>query len=346
MHKTSNRRQTIGLLLALPLGLALAYLVVPVAADDVPRRDRAAEYRKTLAALKAALPANDTLLDRLVALHAEHVKAFAEEAEQHAKRLAESEKEKQELTAKLEAALRDAMLKVQKLEEKIPHIDLLAYDKPKGKIVAVDRDQQVAHLNIGSADFARTGLTFSVFGEGTYKPTVERKGALVIVEVTGPHACRARVTEIKNAMRRPLVAGDLLYNPAWTPGLREHVAIAGRIDLAGDGRDHTAAFIRALEKEGALVDAWLDPRDASVKGQGIVRQTSYLIIGELPDIDEARTGKLPEAELDRRLTIHQEVAKMRDDAIRLGVTTVTARRFIALIGMDIPKPDGASGKDK
>ncbi|OAI46638.1 hypothetical protein AYO44_11015 [Planctomycetaceae bacterium SCGC AG-212-F19] len=361
MFSAITHLRTVGLVFFILLGLVVGRLadrccsLQASAAEPTtkPLDALQAEYDKVLAALKAALPANDARLQRLIALQAERTKALTDRVEhlqaEHAKVRTELEKEKQELEAKLQTALKDAELKMKKLEEKIPLIDLLAYDKPKGKILTVEGQQQtVVHLNLGSADFVKPGLTFSVFGEGEYKPTAERKAALVVVEVTDAHRCRARVTEIKNAARRPIVAGDQLYNPAWTPGLRERVALAGRIDLQCDGRDNTAAFIQALEKEGMIVDAWIDLKDMSVKGarKAITLQTSYLILGDMPDLDEAQAAQLSEAELEKQLTLRQLICEFRDQAIQKGVTVVNARRFMALAGMTLPTPVSESSKKK
>ena len=79
--------------------------------------------------------------------------------------------------------------------------------------------------------------------------------------------------------------------------MREHVAIAGFIDLVGDGRDATPELVRMLEKQGVVVDIWLDLRDMSLKGankdkeEKITRQTSYLIMGDSPTWTRSRSPR-------------------------------------------------------
>jgi hypothetical protein len=216
------------------------------------------------------------------------------------------------------AALQSAELKVKKLEEKIPQIDLLAYDRPRGRITRIDINNQTAYINIGSADNVRPGLTFSVFGLGQYRPNAERKGSLEVVNVLGDHLSAARITSVKSATRDPLVVGDELYNPAWSPGLREHVAVAGPIDVTGDGRDGTLEFVKILEKQGVAVDVFLDPRDLSLKGRGLTRQTGYLLLGD--------------HRAERNFALNTRADQMREEAHRLGITIVPARRFMSLMG--------------
>jgi hypothetical protein len=279
------------------------------------------EYAKAFKALKDALPDNEKNLKDLETLKAEKVKLLAD----------------------LKKAREDMDIKIKKLEDKIPQIDLLGYDQPKGKVVTVDNGQTIVYLNLGSADFVKPGLSFSIFGEGEYKPTAERKASVEVVNVdkNNPHMSMARVTEIKSPARRPIVKGDLLYNPGWAPGLRDHVAIAGLIDLNGDGRDGTAEFVKALEeKHGIIVDAWLDLKDLSLKGalKAIGPKTSYLIVGDEPDVDKALIGNQIDPRLDKKMTMRTVIHDLKEDAKAKGVYIVDARRYMALAGMKVPKP--------
>lgn len=268
------------------------------------------------------------------------VKEFREsivKAEEWEKKLADLNKQKNEMEAKLVAAIKDAEIKVKKLEEKLPQIDLLAYDKPKGKITRIDINNTTAYVNLGSADLAKPGLTFSIFGVGQYRANAERKGSLEIISVIADHMSMARITDMKSATREPVVTGDELYNPAWSPGLREHVAVAGMIDLTGDGRDGTVDFVKNLEKQGVAVDAYLDTRDMSIKGKGISRQTGYLILGEIPEFQAQEAIREGDTRQERKMSINQEITKLREQAVALGVTVIPARRFMAMMGYKLPR---------
>jgi hypothetical protein len=279
-----------------------------------------AEHDKALAALKAALPADDPNLKKIAMLQAEKDQILAE------------------LRTDLKNERDTINIHIKKLEEKVPQIDLLAYDRPKGKITEVG--QETVYLNVGSADFAKPGLTFSVFGEGEYRPSVERKASVQVVKVTEAHRCLAQVTEITNAARRPIVKGDLLYNPGWIPGLRDHVAVAGIIDLKGDGRDCTAEFVKALEKEGVTVDIWLDLKDLALRGAGkaITYQTSFLIVGDDPAMDAELVGDRIDSRLDKKMSARQVIHDLKEDAKWHGVWIVSARRYLTLAGMKVPMP--------
>lgn len=112
---------------------------------------------------------------------------------------------------------------------------------------------------------------------------------------------------------------------------------AGVIDLTGDGRDGTLEFVRNLDKQGVAVDAYLDTRDMAVKGKGISRQTGYLVLGEVLEFQQQERIREGDVRQERKMSINAEVAKMREDAIRHGVTIVPARRFMALMGFKMPR---------
>src|SRR5205085_10801592 len=156
-------------------------------------------------------------------------------------------------------------------------------DYPKGKILRIDHASNLAYVNLGSADNAKQGLTFSIFAASVGNRVGrdnDRKGALELVTVMEPHLATARFTKVEDPNRNPILAGDLLFNPAWNPAQREHIAIAGIIDIDGDGTDDTPELVRNLQRQGIEVDAWLDVKERKIKGPGINERTTYFVLGE------------------------------------------------------------------
>ncbi len=210
-------------------------------------------------------------------------------------------------------------------------------DTPKGAIVETKPGQ--VFINLGSADNVHPGLTFSVLPSGATgrgAAATPRKGAVEVVSVMGPHLSAAKVVEAANPARDPLLRYDLLFNPAWDPSQKTHVALAGIFDLNGSGVDGTADLIRALEKQGVVVDAWLDLRDRTIKGPGITERTSYLIKGEKPLLPPGLPpdgNPLAAAIVDALGKINDMETKARD----LGVQPVPYRRFLSLIGYKLPR---------
>jgi hypothetical protein len=216
--------------------------------------------------------------------------------------------------------------------------DLQKFSSPKGKILRVDPSGQ-AWINLGSADHIRTqqGLTFSIFGAGIGgRGTTVRKGALEVVDVRGPHLSLAKITETVNPGSTPIQTGDLLVNPAWSPTMQGHVAIAGLIDLAGDGRDHSEELMRALRDQNVVIDAYVDLKDATIKGK-MTFKTDYLILGEQPEFNASTLIREGDTRFERKTEILSKIADMQTEAKRLGTTVVPLRRFVALTGYQIPQ---------
>jgi hypothetical protein len=245
------------------------------------------------------------------------------------------------LQGKLQAELDKHKKEVDALQERIGQVDLLAHDKAKAKIFRLDPAGQLAYLNVGTADYVKPGLTFAVFGPGEYKPNAERKGSVEVVRVLDDHSCEARVTDVKNRVKDPIMRGDELFNVAWMPGRREHVAISGFVDLTGEGRDQTLEFIKMLDKVGVTVDSYIDISTSPPTKRGLLSRdkTSFLILGEKPTLDVAEgASRELDPRLARRLEIRTEMDNLQKEAIANGITTVPVRRYMALIGMKVPKP--------
>src|SRR5262249_18317823 len=128
------------------------------------------------------------------------------------------------------------------------------------KIVALDRTGATAYINLGSADKVNTQVRFTVHGGGADgKPDEQQKGVVEVVEGKGEHLARARVIYLDarllagerrhDRMRNPVLTNDVLVNPSWNPGQPKHIAIAGAVDLTGEGRDNTEEFVRALRRQ-------------------------------------------------------------------------------------------------
>jgi hypothetical protein len=216
----------------------------------------------------------------------------------------------------------------------------LVNDSPKGQIVEIKPGQ--VYINLGSAENLHAGVTFSVLPTGSTgrgaaaKP---RKGAVEVVNVMGPHLSAAKIVESANSARDPILKGDLLFNPAWDPAQKVHVALAGIFDLNGAGADGTQDLVRQLERQGIAVDAWLDLKDRTIKGPGITERTTYLILGERPVLPSSMPPEgnpLGAAIVDAL----GKITEMKTKAHDLGVQEVPYRRFLSLIGYKLPKSMG------
>lgn len=236
---------------------------------------------------------------------------------------------------------------LQEAQTKLEPPSSIENDYSKGKIFKIDHASGLAYINLGSADYAKQGLTFSIFSPtaGNRPEKRERKGSLEIVTVLEPHLSTARFTQVQDANRNPILPGDLLFNPAWSPAQREHIAIAGIIDIDGDGTDDTPELVRALERQGIVVDAWLDVKERKIKGTGINERTTYFVLGESYKWSSSIPIDTDSPIFQASNELNGKIEEMKTKAHDTGVTTVAYRRFLSLIGYKLPKvaqPDYSS----
>jgi hypothetical protein len=251
--------------------------------------------------------------------------------------------------------IKDMQTLVNKLEDKRPQANPLTLERPRGKIVLMDKTGQLPYINLGSGDRVKPQLTFSVHAVGSDgRPVKESKGSLEVVHVVNEHLSQARVTAQTNVARNPIATGDVLMNAAWDPDQKQHVAIAGIVDLTGDLRKDRPGdakralddFRRTLEGQNIVVDAWIDFSDNSVKGPGLSRQTDYLILGEMPEEKTALRKEGEDTKASARDAARTEAGKLADEAKRLGVPIVKLRDFLAMTGYRLPRSQNENNLEK
>jgi hypothetical protein len=233
---------------------------------------------------------------------------------------------------------KDLITQNEKLKDQLAPPSVEDYNRPKARIVRLDRTGTIAYIDIGSADNLKPQQTFSVMGVGANGRANEvRKGAVEVMSVLAPHVSEARITDVTDPGRNPVTEGDQLFNPSWSPNLRVHVALTGLIDLTGTGKDDTAEFVRGLERQGIIVDAYLDLKDMTVKGNGINRQTDFLVVGDQPDPVGTQMIREGDPGLERKQALYKKVAEMQKEAANEGVATIQLRRYLSMIGYRLPR---------
>jgi hypothetical protein len=238
---------------------------------------------------------------------------------------------------------KDLITQTEKLRDQLAPPSVEEYNRPKASILRLDRTGNIVYIDIGSADNVKLPLTFSVMGVGPNGRANEvRKGAVEVMSVRGPHLSEARITDVTDPGRNPITEHDQLFNPSWSPNLRVHVALTGIIDLTGTGKDDTAEFVRGLERQGIVVDAYLDLKDMTVKGNGITRQTDFLVLGEQPSFEGTQVIREGDPGLERKQWVLKKFADMKGEAANEGVATVQLRRYLSMIGYRLPRVTAGS----
>ncbi len=169
------------------------------------------------------------------------------------------------------------------------------------------------------------------------------KGYVEVVEITEPYVSRCKILFEASPTRNPIAAKDQVFNVAWTPNQKDRVAIAGIIDLNGDGLDDSVEFVKLLEKNNVTIDAFLDLKEKSIRGKGLSLGTKYLIMGERPTIPLSLPPEDPRRQ--QIIAIASKMSELESRAKEFGVQVIPAWRYMALIGVkppsnpDIPRYD-------
>jgi hypothetical protein len=248
--------------------------------------------------------------------------------------------EQKKIVDKLTKEKKDIQNQKDKLQNQVTPPNVVDYEQPRGKIVSLDRNGNLAYINLGSADNVHPQLTFAVYGVGSSaggKSKSERKAALEVTNVVSANMSVARVVDVTDPNRDPVIPGDLLFNPAWNSGVRQHVAITGFIDLTGEAHDDLQEFMRNLERQNIVIDAYLDLKKRTIVG-AVKQETSYMIVGDEPAFDTSSFLKeAPDERTQRKREIIDQMSKMKGDAAKVGATIIPLRKFLTLIGYRLPR---------
>jgi hypothetical protein len=196
------------------------------------------------------------------------------------------------------------------------------HEAADGEITWVNQRQRIAWINVGFEDGLTRQTTFTVFDrdENSLATGAKPKARIEVIRVTEPHLAECRILE--DDLKNPILPGDKIFSPAWSPGQRLHFAIAGVLDLDGDGRPDNDEIRSIILVNGGVIDAELKP-DGTRVGE-ITAQTRYLIRGKAPSERElgADEGK-------KAFEAYTQLLKSADT---LGAETIDVSRFINLMG--------------
>ena len=74
----------------------------------------------------------------------------------------------------------------------------------------------------------------------------------------GDRLSEARILE--DTPSNPIIGGDVIHTPAWSPGQRVHFALAMKMDINKDGIDDYEMVKNIIQMNGGVIDAELQAR--------------------------------------------------------------------------------------
>ena len=147
-----------------------------------------------------------------------------------------------------------------------------------GAITFVDMHEGTVWIDRGWADGLERQVSFSVYSGDSSNPAKAVKKASIEVTKVNEHMAMARITDDK--VIDPIVQGDKIWTPLWTPGEHKHFALAGFLDLNGDGKNDHEAVKNLIRLHNGVIDCDMDEK-GKIDGQ-MTNKTNYLVCGDEP----------------------------------------------------------------
>ena len=190
------------------------------------------------------------------------------------------------------------------------------FENPDGKITWVNQKQQLVWINVGRSDGLLRQTTFAVYDhDENGVANAESKARLEVVRIVGDHLAEARILEDQPS--NPILPGDVIHTPSWSPGQRIHFALAGKMDINKDGTSDFDLVKNIILINGGVIDA--EVRDDGSPSGKLNVGTRYLILGEAPD----------ERSSEKALA---EYTAIRQQATQAGTATIDVPKFLEMMG--------------
>ncbi|MGW8256570.1 MAG: hypothetical protein ACWGMZ_03695 [Thermoguttaceae bacterium] len=179
----------------------------------------------------------------------------------------------------LSSQLKKTQLVAKKLREENTVLTNPVMDVPDGQISWVNQHNKTVWINLGRADHLQPLMTFAVYptdvsdlGKAAKKASVE------VTRILGDHLAEGRITD--DDVSDPVMPGDKLHTPIWSPGDQRHFALAGIMDINGNGQNNLQLLHSIIGINGGVVDCEVDEKGKQVGDISI--KTRYLVLGEKP----------------------------------------------------------------
>jgi len=182
------------------------------------------------------------------------------------------------------AVTNDRLEKISKLNqiqaEKIDDMNNDTFEVPDGEIRWVNQQTRTVWINLGRAHHLMRQVTFSVYPSDVSDLSQGgKKASIEVIRVLGDNSAEARIVEDK--ITDPIMPGDKIHTPAWSPGEQKRFALAGLLDIDGDGRSDLDTVRHIITMNGGAVDCYYNAKGEQI-GE-ITIDTKFLVLGEAPD---------------------------------------------------------------
>jgi hypothetical protein len=207
-----------------------------------------------------------------------------------------------------------------------PDVQVAAFE-PDGKVLLVDYQTKIVHINLGSDERVYRGLTFAIYDKNQPIPRDGKGKAEIEVFDVGDSVSQARI--VRSEPKNPIVVDDIVANLIWDSKKTNTFVVAGDFDLNGDG----ARDPDALDKIRALVEKW-----GGKIADSVTVNTDFVILGTPPNVPQKptleKTETYPNAmeEYERAVERLASYKQIQSQADALSIPILNAERFLYFIG--------------
>jgi len=188
-------------------------------------------------------------------------------------------------------------------------------ERPDGHIMRVDQRLRMVWIDVGSADGLLRQTTFAVYDHDENGVSTTKPKARVEVINVQDHLSEARI--LQDSPANPIISGDVIETPAWSPGQRIHFALALKMDINKDGNDDYDLVKSIILLNGGVIDAELRP-DGTREGN-IDPNTRYFVVGE-------RINENTSSDLQKKFTVFDQ------DRANLSIPKIQVSELLSLMG--------------
>jgi hypothetical protein len=219
-------------------------------------------------------------------------------------------------------SLAQELAKVEKtreaLVEKVNERKTETFEEPDGKVTWVNQRDRLVWINLGRGDNLGRQVNFSVHEKGTSNVTSSaRKGSIEVVRILDNHLAEARIVDDSDT--QPILPGDLVYSPTWTAGRQMRFALAGFMDIDGDGKSDRNEVRNLITSSSGVIDADVDEKGDRSGRLSI--NTRYLVLGDRPT-EKTATEAI------------QAYTAIQKEAYDLGVEKISLEKLLDMMGYE------------
>ncbi|MDR1492056.1 MAG: hypothetical protein LBT05_04970 [Planctomycetaceae bacterium] len=258
----------------------------------------------------------------------------------------------------------DSRQKVMGINENLTNL-VAQYTSPivtyqDAKIIWVSADSKTARINKGYADGIISRMAVSIYPPDVKDvPITSNKGKAEVTRILDNNTSEVHITE--DVWLDPIMVGDMIYSPIWTPGQKTHFALSCGLDADGNNASDVLFIKQVIEMNGGIVDAYIDDQTGGFitdkegnrvreilirdgnneqikEGSGITKDTTYYIITNKVDPKKQQDISMSGNLLEKR-------SKMEADAKLYNVKFLTVQELFNLMGFRLPTEKVGFGKN-